>query len=146
MKLIATIVAIATASTAISYDTKIGCTCCLGSISCCAACCISHCTADAEIQAKVTESLKTIQVILKFLRTTIMLVEDYNRYGLVRVNLNDKIPIKADLNQMETEACGKCALCYMNGDYCSECTRGDGGCPVDAYVQMEVALSALKEE
>ena len=62
MKLFATIIAIATASTAISYDTKIGCTCCLGSISCCAACCISHCTADADVQAKVTESLKVIQV------------------------------------------------------------------------------------
>ena len=57
-----------------------------------------------------------------------------------------KISIKADLNKIETEACGKCALCYMNGDYCSECTQGDGGCPVDAYIQMEAALSALKEE
>merc|ERR1711917_185407 len=112
MKLFATIIAIATASTAISYDTKIGCTCCLGSISCCAACCISHCTADADVQAKVTESLEVIQ---------------------------------ADLNEIQTEACGKCALCYMNGDYCSECTRGDAGCPIDAYNQMETALSALKE-
>ena len=58
----------------------------------------------------------------------------------------DRIRIKVDLNEIETEACGKCALCYMNGDYCSECTRGDDGCPVDAYVQMEVALAALKEE
>ena len=46
---------------------------------------------------------------------------------------------------MQTEACGKCALCYMNGDYCSECTRGDAGCPFYAYNQMETALSALKE-
>ena len=62
MKLFATIIAIATASTAISYDTKIGCSCCLGSITCCAACCISHCTADADVQAKVTETLEVIQV------------------------------------------------------------------------------------
>ena len=46
---------------------------------------------------------------------------------------------------MQTEACGKCALCYMNGDYCSECTQGDAGCPVDAYNQIEAALSGLKE-
>ena len=132
MKLFATIIAIATASTAISYDTKIGCSCCLGSITCCAACCISHCTADADVQAKVIETLEVIQV--------------GSIYKLCFTNLTRFQPeIKADLNEMQTEACGKCALCYMNGDYCSECTRGDAGCPVDAYNQMEAALSALKE-
>ena len=134
MKLFATIIAIATASTAISYDTKIGCTCCLGSISCCAACCISHCTADADVQAKVIESLKVIQVGPIY----ILCFTDFQ-------NRDFKTEIQADLNEIQTEACGKCALCYMNGDYCSECTRGDAGCPIDAYNQMETALSALKE-
>ena len=56
MKLIATIVAIATASTAISYDTKVGaCSCCRkGSITCCALCIWP----DTKVQ-----SLTTIQVI-----------------------------------------------------------------------------------
>lgn len=96
MKLFVTIIAIVTASTAISYDTKIGCSCCrAGSITCCAACIIGY---------------------------------------------------QADLTEIQTEACSKCALCFMNGNDCSECTRGDNGCPVEAYNEMEEVLSELTEE
>ena len=143
MKLFATIIAIATASTAISYDTKIGCSCCLGSITCCAACCISHCTANADVQAKVTESLKVIQVDSMYILVYISYIYIFTIFSPIVLDL--KTEIQANLNEIETEACGKCALCYMNGDYCSECTRGDGGCPVDAYNQMETALSELKD-
>ena len=34
----------------------------------------------------------------------------------------------------------------MTGEYCADCTKGDDGCPVDAYNQIEEALSAVKEE
>ena len=96
MKIFTTIIAIATASTAIAYDTKgLGCSCCrAGSITCSAACIIGS---------------------------------------------------QADLTEIQTEACDKCALCYINGEYCSECSRGDNGCPAEAYNEMKVALSALKE-
>ena len=48
-----------------------------------------------------------------------------------------------DLTEVQTEACSKCALYFINGD-CSECTRGDNGCPVEAYNEMEKVLSELK--
>ena len=91
MKLLATIIAIVTASAATA---DIGCLCCRVvhlSITCCATC---H-------------------------------LEPF------------------DLTEIQTEACNKCALCFTNGD-CSECTRGDNGCPVEAYNQLEEVLSELK--
>ena len=54
--------------------------------------------------------------------------------------------IQADLNEVETQACGKCAICFMTGEYCSECSHGDDGCPVESYKQIEAAISILKED
>ena len=93
MKFFVTIIAIVTASIAISNDTKggIGCSCCrAGSLVCCGACIIGY---------------------------------------------------QTDLTEIQTEACNKCALCFTNGENCSECIRGDNGCPVEAYNKLEEALN-----
>ena len=50
------------------------------------------------------------------------------------------------MNETETKACGKCAICSMTGEYCSECTHDNEGCPVEIYDQIEDAISMLKEE
>ena len=62
------------------------------------------------------------------------------------IQLRFKTKIKADLNETETKACGKCAMCSMTGEYCSECTHDNEGCPVEIYNQIEDAISILKEE
>jgi len=113
MKLLGVIIAVATASTAISTEEKRFCYCCLDGLqwACCAACILGG--GDGDGDDKVAESLTAIQ---------------------------------ADLNETETEACGKCALCHLNGDYCSECNQGDDGCPADVYLKMETVFSALKNE
>ena len=60
MKLFASIIAFATASVAISNDTKIGCYCCLDlQVLCCTACLWPY----SDRQAEVAQSLTTIRVI-----------------------------------------------------------------------------------
>ena len=56
------------------------------------------------------------------------------------------IYIQADLNETKAEACGKCTACALDEEYCSECIRGDGGCPVDTINQIEAAISVLNKE
>ena len=64
MKLFATILAFATASTAVSSENRAGCYCCYaGSLTCCATCCItSVCTVDADVVVRVTDALAVIEV------------------------------------------------------------------------------------
>ena len=60
MKLFAAIIAFATASTAVSNDTKVGCLCCLDlQVICCTACLWPY----SDSQAEVAQSLTTIRVI-----------------------------------------------------------------------------------
>ena len=54
--------------------------------------------------------------------------------------------LMADLTDIQTEACIKCTLCLTNGDNCFECTRGDNGCPMEAYNKIEEVFFELKEE
>ena len=62
MKIFATIVAIAAASIAMSNDTKGLCLCCIDlQVVCCTLCLLPD--TSAEVQARVSDSITTIQVI-----------------------------------------------------------------------------------
>merc|ERR1712064_58783 len=117
MKFLGVLIGVAAAATAMSYDEKVMCLCCLDGFQwyCCATCLLTGGGDDrnADVQSKVAESLTSIQ---------------------------------ADLNEIETKACGKCAICFMTGEYCSECSHGDDGCPVESYKQIEAAISIRKED
>merc|ERR1712193_162353 len=61
MKISLALVGIATASTIVDSETKVGCGCCKGSLWGCAGCCISHCTDDATMTDSVRKQLESIQ-------------------------------------------------------------------------------------
>lgn len=69
MKLFAAIIAIATASVALSNDTKALCLCCLDlQVICCSLCLLPDTAAD--VQAEITEAVKTIKVFfMLFIKT-----------------------------------------------------------------------------
>ena len=70
MKLFATIIAFVAASVAISNDEKALCLCCIDlQVVCCTLCLLPDTTAD--IQARVTESITTIQAYSLFSSNTI---------------------------------------------------------------------------
>ena len=54
--------------------------------------------------------------------------------------------VQSGLNQEQTEACGKCAYCFLNDEQCDECHVGEAGCPAGAYTQMTGFLSLLITE
>ena len=54
--------------------------------------------------------------------------------------------VQANLDAAQTEACGQCALCFLNGEDCDKCTVADDGCPGAAYNKMTSMLSLLKVE
>ena len=54
--------------------------------------------------------------------------------------------VQEDLNEFQTESCGKCAKCFLNNDNCDDCTVGTAGCPIESYNKMTTLLSLLKVE
>merc|ERR1712136_516264 len=101
MKIFMALTALVAGTSIVSSDTKAGCACCFGSISCCAICCVTKCRDDSVLTGKVANLLDEVQM---------------------------------GLSEAQTESCGKCALCYLNGENCNEC----------GLAQMDVLPSLTK--
>merc|ERR1711868_80823 len=69
MKIFMALTALVAGTSIVSSDTKAGCACCFGSISCCAICCVTKCRDDSVLTGKVANLLDEVQMGLSEAQT-----------------------------------------------------------------------------